>query len=183
MLKKIQKYFKKPVGVVAISFGLIPFLSPKQQPYVFNFDQTINIYQPGEKWPVEKLLTPVEKQVISQFGKPDCFRILWDSQGKIKVRSALEQEWKSKGPNKLPPASWVYLQRNEEIIFVNNSYRAQPLTETVHLVLKMGDPELVKNISSEVTQWTYYSTGKLFTISDDKVVDTKEFPAMGSFHK
>lgn len=183
MITKLRKIFKKPVGVVAISFGLIPFFSAKQQPYVFNFDQTINIFKPGEKWPIEKLLTTTEKQVITQLGKPDCFRILWDSQGKIKVRSVLEQEWKAKGPKQLPPSSWVYLQRNEEVIFVNGTYRAQPLTDTIQLVIKMGDPELVKNISSDVTQWTYYSTGKIFTISSDKVVETKEFPPMGSFHK
>lgn len=183
MLNKLRKYFRKPIGVVAISFGIFPFFSPKQQSYVFNFDQTINIFQPGEKWPIEKLLTPEEKNVLAQLGKPDCFRILWDSEGKIKVRSILEQEWKTKGPNKLPPASWVYLQRNEEIIFVNNSYRAQPLSDTVQLVIKMGDPELVKTISPDVTQWTYYSTGKIFTISDNKVVETRDFPPMGSFHK
>ncbi len=183
MLNKLSPFLRKPVGVIAVSFGLFPFSAPKQQPVVFNFDQTINLFQPGPKWPVEKLLKPAEKQVYEQYGKPDYFRILWNSTGEIKVRSILEQEWKSTGPKNLPPSSWVYLQRNEEIIFVNDSFRTQPLTAAVQLIVKMGDPELVKDMGSGMAQWTYYSTGKMYTVSEGKVAETRSFPPMGSYHK
>lgn len=183
MLKNLLKYFRQPLGVVAISFGLIPFMSPKQQPFVFNFDYTVNFFQAGEKWPYEKLFTPAEKQVYAQLGKPDCFRMLWDRTGKIKVRSVVEQEWKVKGPKEIPAYTWVYVQRNEEIVFSNNTFYTQPLTDLVTLVMKSGDPENVRDMGNGLTQWTYYSTGKMYTIAGDKIVGTKEFPAMGSFHK
>lgn len=182
MLQKIRTAFRKPVGVVAISFGLIPFMGPKQQPYEFNFDQTINFASPGQKWPVVKLLSPVEKQVLQEYGRPDFFRLLWNRDGQIAIRGLVEQEWRNKNM-KLPSLTWVYVQRNEEVVFSGNQVRTQPLTELIQLTLKSGDPENVKDIGNGVTQWTYYSTGKMYTIAGDRIVDTKTFPAMGSFHK
>jgi len=175
--------YRNPLGVVAVSFGLIPFMAPKEQPYVYNFRHTVNIFEPGPKWPVEKLFTPVEKQVYDQFGKPDCFRLFYDSKGEIKVRSVLQQEWKGKDLKSLPPFSWVYLQRGEEIVFTNNSFKPQPLSDVVKVVISSGDPESVKDIGNGLITWTYYSTGKIYTISGDKIVATKDFPPMGSFHK
>jgi hypothetical protein len=182
MFEKFRYKFRKPIGVVAISFGLIPFMGPKQQPYEFNFDQTINFAQPSAKWPVVKLLTPVEKQALEQNGRPDCFRMLWNPDGTIAVRGVVEQEWRSKNM-KLPALTWVYVQRKEELVFSGNQVRVNPLSELALLVLKSGDPENVKDIGNGVTQWTYYSTGKIYTIAGDRIVDTKTFPAMGSFHK
>lgn len=187
MLKIITKawlkYARKPIGIVALSFGLIPFMGPKQQSFAFNWAKTINFIQPGEKWPVEKFLTEQEKQVYQQLGKPDMFRVFWDTRGEIRVRETVEQEWGKKGPKSFPPLSWVYLQRNEEVIFANGSYFTQPLSETTLLVVKYGDPENVKDIGNGVTQWMYYGVGKQFVISGNKVISTKDFPAMGSWHK
>lgn len=183
MLNNLLKYFRRPIGVVTISLGLLPFTGPKKQPLVFNFDQTVNIFRPGEKWPVDKLLSAPEKQVYAQLGRPDCFRLLWDREGNVKVRSVIEQEWKGKDLKNLPPYSWVYLQRNEEIIFSGNSFYSQPLNDLVQVVIKSGDPENVRDMGNGLTQWTYYSTGKMYTISGNNIVATKDFPPMGTFHK
>lgn len=182
MLQKLGRTFRKPVGVVAISFGLIPFLGPKKQPYKFNFEKTINFAQPGAKWPVVKLLSPVEKQVLEQYGRPDHFRLLWNSDGSIAIRGIVEQEWRNKNM-KLPDLTWVYVHRNEEVIFAGNQVRTSPLSELSQLVLKSGDPENVRDIGNGVIQWTYYSTGKMYFIAGDRVVDTKTFPAMGSYNR
>lgn len=183
MLEYFRKLFRKPLGIVAISFGLIPFFGAKQQPYVFDFNTTINFIQPGLKWPVEKLLTPVEKQVLAQYGRPDMFRMLWSKDGSMKMRSVVELEWSRKNLKEIPPVTWVYTQRKEEVVFSGNSFHAQPLTEVMQIVIKNGDPENTRDIGNGVSQWTYYSTGKIYTIAGDRVVETKEFPAMGSFHK
>lgn len=183
MFEKFRKMCRKPVGVVAISFGLIPFMGPKKQPVEFNFDKTINFAQPGEKWPVAKLLSPMEKQVIERYGRPDYFRLMWNGDETIATRGVVEQEWRDKNM-KLPKLSWVYVQRNEELMFVGNEVRTAPLTDVMHLVIKSGDPENVREIADGVTQWTYYSTGNIYTIAGNKtIVDTKTFPAMGTFHK
>lgn len=183
LFRKWMTLVRRPIGVVAISFGLIPFMGPKTQSYTFNWDKTINFIQPGDKWPVEKLLTEQEKQVYQQLGKPDLFRVFWDPRGEIRMRSTIEQEWGKKGPKNFPPLSWVYLQRNQEVVFENGTYKTQPLTELHLIVIKYGDPENVKDIGNGVTQWMYYSVGKQYTIAGDKVVGTKDFPAMGSWHK
>jgi hypothetical protein len=183
MLEKLRKLLRQPIGIVAISFGLIPFFGAKEQPYEINFDQTINFFAPGPKWPVEKLLTPVQKQVYQQYGKPDMFRFLWSRTGELKMRETLQLEWTRKKLKEIPPHTWVYLQRNEEVVFTGNSFVTRPLTEAMQIVIKYGDPENVRDIGSGVSQWTFYSVGKIYTISGDKVVGSKDFPAMGSFHK
>lgn len=187
MLEKLRTFFRthcrKPIGIVAISFGIFPFFQPKQQPYTLNFDQTINFFAPGQKWPIEKLFSPVEKQVYQQYGKPDLFRFVWSRDGSMKMREALTLQWTKDKLEEMPPFNWVYLKRNQEIKFTGNTFEVQPLTETMHLVIKYGDPEHVRDIGSGVVQWTYYSIGKIYTISNDKIVGERSFPAMGSFHK
>lgn len=183
MLEKLRKLLRQPVGIIALSFGLIPFMGAKQQPYELNFEQTINFFRPGAKWPVQKLLTPAEKQVLEQYGRPDMFRLLWTNTGELKMREMVQLEWTRNKLKTFPPFTWVYLRRNEEIVFTPNGFQAEPLTEIMHIVIKYGDPENVKDIGNGVSQWTYYSVGKMYTIAGNKVVSTKEFPAMGSFHK
>lgn len=183
MLEKIRKYFRKPVGIVAVSFGLFPFFQPKEQPLAFNFDQTINFFAPGKGWPVEKLLKPVELQVYQKYGKPDLFRFLWSPDGSMKMREAVKLKWTRDTMKDIPEYTWVYLKQNQEVVFKGDTIQVQPLTETMQLVVKYGDPEHVREIGSDVVQWTYYSIGKIYTISGDKIVGEKTFPAMGSFHK
>lgn len=183
MFQNALKQFRQPIGVVTISLGLLPFFGPKVQSFSFNWDRTINFIQPGDKWPVEKFLSDSEKQVYQQLGRPDYFHIMWSPTGEMKMRSVIEQEWGKKGPKNMPPLSWVYMRRNEEVIFANGSYYTQPLNELEQLVLKYGDPENVKDIGNGLVEWTYYSVGKMYTIAKDRVVGTKDFPPMGSFHK
>jgi len=184
MFKKLRKLLRQPLGAVAISFGLFPFMAPKQQPYVVNFERTINFFQPAPKWPVEKLLTPTENQVLQQYGRPDMFRFLWNPNGDLKMRERLQLEWTRDKVKDMPPSTWVYLQRNEEIVFSGNTFKAQPLTEAMQLIIKYGDPENVRDIGGGVQQWTFYSVGKIFNISPSgAATQTREFPPMGSFHK
>lgn len=183
ILDKLRTVLRRPVGVVAISLGLIPFFGAKTQPYELNFDQTINFFQPGAKWPIERLFSPVEKQVYEQYGRPDLFRFLWSPTGELKMREAVRLEWTRDKLKTMPSHTWVYVQRNEEVVFSGNTVTTRPLTETMHLIIKYGDPENVKQIGNGVTQWTYYSVGKIYTIAADRVVSTQDFPAMGSYHK
>lgn len=189
MLMTLKKRFRLQAILLTLVLVLpamtqaLPFFGPKEQPFIFNFDFTINFFQPDPKWPVEKLLKPAEKEVLEKLGRPDAFRILYDPEGNIKIRRSLELEYKAKKPKEIPNYSWVYMQRNEEIIFSGNGYYSKPLTDAIRLVLKYGDPENTKQLPDEMVEWTYYSTGKIYRIYKDKVIDVKEFPAMGSFHK
>ncbi len=189
MFKTLLARLRAQLTIAALIVALpaaalaLPFFGPKEQPFIFNFDFTINFFQPDVKWPVEKLLKPAEKEVYEKLGRPDAFRILYDSEGNIKIRQSLELEYKAKAPKTIPNYTWVYMQRNEEIVFSGNGYYTQPLTDPIRLILKYGDPENNKQLPDGLVEWTYYSTGKIYRIYQNKVISTKEFPPMGSFHK
>lgn len=181
MLNKLSRFMRTRMAIVAVSFGLIPFLGgSKKQSFTFNFKHTVNFFQPGEKWPNAKLFTPAEKQVYEQWGRPDYFRLLYDASGELKIRTAIEQEWNGRNQNEMPKFTWVYLQRNEEVVFSGNQVKTQPLNELIHLVIKYGDPESVRHIGDGLIEWTYYSKGKIYRIANNRIISVKEFPAMGT---
>jgi hypothetical protein len=152
------------------------------QDFTFKQDFTVNFFYPGPKWPNVKKMTKVEQEVYQRFGRPAAFRILWPPNGDIRLRSELEDAF-AKKPKVMPAYSWVYPALGKEIIFRGDAYEEQPLTDKVRLVLKYGDPEDVKDLSSGVVQWTYYSAGKMIKLRQGRIVEVKEFPAMGRFIK
>ncbi|MCX7626399.1 MAG: hypothetical protein N2Z21_09340 [Candidatus Sumerlaeaceae bacterium] len=154
----------------------------KDQDLVFKPDFSINLFYPGPKWPNVKKLGKVEQDVYQRYGKPQAFRVLWPPNGDIRQRSDLEEAF-AKQPKVIPPYSWVYPQQGIEIVFRGQGYEEQPLSDKVRLVLKYGDPEDVKELSSGIVQWTYYSVGKMIKLRAGRVVEVKEFPPMGRFIK
>jgi hypothetical protein len=168
---------------ILLVLGTIFAFSACDQDVTLDLDKSVNIFHPGPKWPTVKNLTPAQKQIYETMGRPDCFHILYDHSGKIKMRQVLEKELNGKKPKNLPPYSWVYLKDKKEIVFEGNSYVERPLTETLLLVIQYGDPEDVRSLPDGVSQWTWYSAGKMYKIYNDKIIETKEFPAMGTFLK
>ncbi len=150
--------------------------------YVFKPEFSVNVFYPSPKWPNAKKFTDVEKEVYERYGRPAAFRVLWPPTGDIRLRSDLENAFAKQ--NKVIPAfSWVYPNQNKEIAFTPTSYEERPLTDKIRLVLRYGDPEDVKLLSSGDEQWTYYSAGRMFKLRRNKIVDVQEFPAMGRFLK
>lgn len=144
---------------------------------------SLNLIQPGPKWPNVKKLTPAQKEVFEKYGKPDRLRVQWTPEGRIMQRDELRQQFKDKQPKELPPCFWVYQQRGIEIAFDQGTPREQPISDQVKLVLQHGDPEDVKQLPGGLTQWTFYSTGRLFKFSHGKIVEERDFPAMGRYIK
>jgi hypothetical protein len=173
-----QRLYK---ACVAVTF--LAALSGCDQDVELNIDYSINIFKPGPKWPNVKKLTPVQRQVYEKYGTPDCFRVFWTPDGAIKMRADLQKEMKGMKPKNMPPFSFVYLKDNKEIVFRGSQYVEQPLPETARIVIENGDPEDVKELHGGVTQWMFYSTGKLYKISRGHVIEQKEFQAMGQYLK
>lgn len=149
-----------------------------------NTDFSIHLVSPGPKWPKKpKKLTTAQQEVLARYGRPDQFRIFYNRSGVIQTRSELGKELMAKKPKQLPPHSWIYAQRGVEVVFEGSSFREQPLTDQVRILMSHGDPEEVKLIDGGI-QWMFFGAGKLYKFSPNgRIVEEKSFPAMGTFIK
>jgi hypothetical protein len=167
-------------AVLCIAFLIF---SGCKEDLVMNEEFSINMIQPGPKWPNVKKLTSAQKEVYERNGRPDHFRVWWLPNGEIRTRGELHGVMKDTKPSKLPPHSWVYLRKGKEILFRGNNYEELPINDEVRTLAKFGDPEDMKMLDSGLTQWQYFGAGKLFKFSRGKIVEQKDFPAMGQFIK
>lgn len=151
---------------------------------VLQTDNSLNLATPGPKWPKKKKdFTKAQKEVFEKHGKPEMFRMVWNPDHRIATRDELQRRPDAKEMKKLPPLTWVYTSRNMEIVFEGTErFSERPLTDEIKLVLKYGDPEDAKT-EAGVTQWTFYSVGRMYKLLNGRIIQQKEFPAMGGFMK
>lgn len=168
---------------LAVTLGLTVLSACDDQDYVINQEFSVNLFQPGPKWPKVKKLKPLEKEVYEKYGKPDHFRIWWTPSGQPKQRLDLEKQFSQKSIKQVPKYSWVYLQQGKEIVFGATNYQEVSLTDQVRILTEYGDPEDVKELSGGITQWMFYGAGKLYKFVNGRIVEQKELPAMGRFLK
>lgn len=173
----------KKHSLVVFVLPLLLALTGCEQDVKIDPEFSVNIFRPGPKWPTVKKLTLAQKEAYDKFGRPDAFRVWWGPKGELKDRDAAIQEFKQKKMKNPPPYSWVYLARNTELVFTGSGYEERPISDQVRVLVKMGDPEDVKELQTGVTQWMFYSTGKLYKFMDGRIVEEKDFPAMGNFPK
>lgn len=157
-------------------------LAACDQDLEINQEFSVNVFKPGPTWPNVKKLPPEQKEAYERYGKPDCFHVYWTPDGAIKTKEDLRKELKGGKPKTIPPYSWIYLKLNKEVTFKNGMASELPLTDQIRIIAQNGDPEDVRE-DSGVTQWMFYSTGKIYKFSKGRVFETKEFPAMGKYLK
>jgi hypothetical protein len=153
----------------------------------FNPDFSINLMAIGEKWPPKKGKTKLkdnQQAAFEKFGRPDFLRILWNRQGTIMIRdqfNAADKARMKKAPTM--ESSWVYLNRGVEVIFTPQGTVERRINDEVRLIARMGDPEAVRTVGNGMTEWTFYSTGRIIKMLNGQIVETREFPAMSGFMK
>lgn len=168
----------------ALLFGALILGGCKlDQDIAMDFDYSVNVFRPGPKFPNHKKLKPSEKELFDRYGKPDFIRVYWNRDGDLRTRNQLQGELQGKKPKKMPPYAWLYLKQGREYFINETTFEERPVTERVRIICEHGDPEDIKDLMGGRIQWTYYSTGRIFTIVGDRVVDVKEFPAMGRFNR
>ncbi|MBX7246327.1 MAG: hypothetical protein K1X53_12595 [Candidatus Sumerlaeaceae bacterium] len=183
MIQTAPKRTRWMAPVVGLTLALFALTACDKDEYEINQDWSINVFKPGPKWPIMKNMKPLEKEVFGRFGKPDAFHVLWSPDGTIKSRSELDDRGKEVQKAKtLPPYTWVYAGLGKEIYFSPTTYTEKPIRDDLRLIMKYGDPEDVKD-QGNIKQWTFYSVGKMYKISNGKIIDEKDFPAMGRFTK
>jgi hypothetical protein len=129
-------------------------------------------------------LQPREKAALEKYGRPDFMRIIWDRSGAIKIRdqfNAVERKRMKKAAEL--PTTWVYLDRNVELVFSGDTWQERRLNDEIKLVARMGDPEAVREIPGGIVEWTFYSTGRIVKLLNGSIVETRQFPAMPGFMK
>jgi hypothetical protein len=173
---------KKLVYVLLAMFAAMLFAACEQDVKI-DPDFSVNIFMPGPKWPNVKKLSPQQKEVYQKYGRPDCFRVWWNAKGELKGRGDAIREFKQKGAKQPPAYSWVYLEDGREVVFSGARYEETSLSDRVRVLAKNGDPEDIKEMQPGITQWMFYSTGKLYKFAGDRIVEEKDFPAMGKFQK
>ncbi|RMH26034.1 MAG: hypothetical protein D6691_08630 [Candidatus Hydrogenedentota bacterium] len=177
---KVVSFFR--LVLVLIASAIVWSGCKDKDLFVFRLDHSVNVFYPSPKWPDAKRLTPPEREVYERYGKPTAFRVLWTPSGQIRLRRELELAFDKKLKT-IPPYTWVYVDKGKEIVFRGASYEEIPLSDQIRLVLKYGDPEDVRDLGAGTVEWMYFSVGKLYRLKNGRIVDTKDFPAMGKFIK
>jgi len=181
MKMKITK--KNLTALLAIAAALL-FLASCEDDLKIDPKFSVNVVTPGPKWPNKDKLTPAQKEIFEKYGKPDAFRLIWNTSGRYMLQSDLAQMLGNKKPSKLPPYTWIYQQRGIEVSFQGPSPVETPINDQLRLVLKYGDPESVKETEGGITQWQFYSVGYMYKFSKDgRIIQETTFPAMGKFFK
>ena len=174
--------FKKLCQIVLILPALMALVACEQDVKI-DPEFSVNVFMPGPKWPTVKKLTLPQNEAYEKYGRPDAFRVWWTPKGELKSRDAAVAEFKQKKMKNPPPYSWLYLARNIELVFTGSGYEERPMPDQVRILAKYGDPEDVKELQTGTTQWMFYGAGKLYKFIDGRIVEEKEFPAMGKFTK
>jgi hypothetical protein len=151
----------------------------------FNPEFSINLMPLGDKWPGElKDLKPRERAALGQYGPPDFMRILWNRNGSVKIRDQFSKAERERMKKALElPTTWVYVDRNIELVFQGDSWAERKLNDEIRLIARMGDPEAVRAVGGGVAEWTFYSTGRIIKLYNGAIIETREFPAMGGYLK
>jgi hypothetical protein len=172
-------------AIVASATLLVTIAGCGGQDVAFNPDFSVNLFQPGPKWPNVEKLTPAQKEVYQRYGKPEQFRVLWNPTGQVKTRSELAQTFQNKKmPKELPPHTYLYMNLGKEMWFEGGSFVERPITDMTRILVKLGDPEDIKPLPNGGTQWMFYGAGRLYKFDrDGATVEEKEFPAMGRYIK
>lgn len=169
--------------LLAITLAAL-LLAGCEEDIAFKPEYSINLVQPGPKWPNKKKLGPAQKDILERHGRPSHLRLLWNSNGQIAIKSELQNATRGKKPKTLPPLAWVYPEKNLEVTFSpDGTPQERLLTDEVRLVIEHGDPEDVKRLPGGITQWTFYGDGRMYKLSQGRIVEQKEFPAMGRYLK
>lgn len=157
----------------------------KKKFLILNPQFSVNLAVPTDNWPAESKLTPAQKAIFEQLGKPDYIRIWWDKEGRLKsylnVDRAIEKKLYREAKQ-----SWVYIRMEKEIVFINeNGYTTLPLSDKLKVLCKYGDPESVKidenkETGEKIEIWQYYSEGKIFKFLDEKLIKEQTLPRVGT---
>ena len=148
-----------------------------------NPEFSVNVAQPEKDFPNVENLIPSKKEVYELYGSPDFVRFWWSKDGRVHRFLEVDRQLRSRKTLFGLKHSWIYLDKNIECVFENNSlYREIPLNDKIRILCNYGDPEDIKILSDVEPYreiWNYYSQGVIFKFEKDKLVSQQMHTPMG----
>lgn len=147
---------------------------------------SINLARPVNSWPKRQNLTPAQKNIFETHGTPEFLHLWWAADGMIQTEDQVHRTLRSRQLNEIKN-SWVYPQKNLEVIFDGpENYREIPIDDELQVLVQLGDPESMRVNTSYKEGleewWTYYSRGETIIFRDGKLFDRRrDFAPMGSY--
>ena len=147
---------------------------------------SMNLARPVNSWPERQNLTPAQKNIFDTYGSPEFLHLWWVADGMLQTADQVRRILRSREINEIKN-SWVYPQKNLEVIFDGpENYREIPIGDELHVLVQIGDPESMRVNTSYKEGleewWTYYSRGETIIFRDGKLFDKRrDFAPMGAY--
>jgi hypothetical protein len=159
-----------------------------QKPYVQDFGFSVNVAKVNPRWPGDlNNLTPAEREVLEERGRPDYIHLIWSSFDSVVDRAQLNAAIRSASMDK-ERIGWIYIEDKKEITFPTASkFKEEPLKDKLKVICREGDPSepkvLPNNRSVRVEKWHYINSGVIYTFENDIMVkeDRTSVPALPGF--
>ena len=159
-------------------------------PFLFNAEVSVNVAPINPKWPKHfEDLTPAQRVVWNEHGRPEAAHIQWSTTRDVSdagmVMRNLQNTGKKVGET---PFGWIYTRDKIEVVFSDFGLsETRPLSDAIVTIMKYGDPQQVRPVSSKTGKqtefWTYVNQGVRLKFEDGKLVDTDRgtIPAMPNY--
>jgi len=168
---------------VAATFALGAASCPTKE-MALNVDQkfSVNLVRPAAMWPRLDKLSPAEIEAYEKHGRPDYFRIWYNSRGDISASREAGPIIRAKKLTDLP-RSWIYEAKGFEIQFPTLAKSVEaPLSDQLKVLCLRGDPQArdqqTKNGMLRET-WTYYDVGEEYFFYDGRLTEKQVFKGIG----
>ena len=142
---------------------------------------SVNVGKVNPAWPKKiERLSLAEQEILKMKGRPDMVHVWWLPTGQMVDKMTIRrlQDEGNKGAKGSSSASWIYLTKDEEALFLDQSnYRIIPLSDQLKIVCALGDPQEIARIGTDsegqlIEQWRYYNQGRFVTFTG--AVKTKD---------
>lgn len=129
---------------------------------------SVNVGKIDPGWPSDmSKLSLAEQEMIRLRGRPEFIHV-WYIPG---VEMVDKMTIRRLDPKTNKQLSWVYLSRDEEIIFLDQvNFEIRPLSHRIKLICQVGDPQEIRRLPDAegrlVEQFRYYNLGRIVTFID-----------------
>ena len=137
--------------------------------------------------PAPLVLSDAEQETFDRLGRPDFVRLWWRTDGTFISSSDLADRIRQV-PDLVArtPRSWVYLDRDEEVVFAGDGLhsRTQAISPQLRIICELGDPthksQPVMRSGQSCQQWVWVDHGLIVEFLDGVPAQRRPFTGTGT---